>query len=66
MMTSVDGWNLRSKLPKPSKKSWITFNRCLPNSLLTGIAMIPGVIIIRRNITIMNNLRLRSERKVLL
>jgi len=67
MMTSVDGWKLRSKPPRPSKKPWTTFNKCSLNSLLTDDKkMIPGVIIMRRNILMMSNLRLRSQRKVLL
>ena len=65
MMTFVDGWKIRSKLPRPSKKLWKTFNRYSLNSSVTEITMMPGVIIIRRNIMMMSNLRLRSQRKVL-
>ena len=57
---------LRSKPPRLIKKPWTTFNRCSPNSSLTGVTMIPGVIIMGKNIITMNNPRLRSQRKVLL
>ena len=55
MMTSIDGWKLKSKHPRLSKKPWTIFNRCSPNSSLIGIIMIPGVIIMRKNIIVMNN-----------
>ena len=65
-MTSVDGWKLKNKPPRPSKKPWITFNRYSLNSSLTRITMIPRVIIMKKNIITMNNSRLRSQREVLL
>ena len=37
----------------------------LANSSLTGVTMIPGVIIMRRNIMMMSNQRLRNQRTVL-
>jgi len=66
IITSVDGWKLRSKPPRPSKKPWTIFNKCSLNSSLTDITMILGVIIMTRNIMMISNLRLRSQRKVLL
>ena len=50
----VDVWKLRSKLSKPSKNPWTIFNRCSLNSSRTGITMIPGVTMMRKNIIAMN------------
>ena len=66
MMTFVDGWKFRSKLPRPSKKLWTTFNRCSLNSSITGITMIPEVTMMRKNILAMNSQGRRSQRRVLL
>jgi len=66
MMTFFDGWKLGSKLLRPSKKLWTTFNRCSLNSSITRITMILRVTMMRKNILAMNNQRLRSQRRVLL
>ena len=55
MMTFVDDWKLRSKLPRPSKKLWTTINTCSLISSITGITMIPGVTMMRKNILAINN-----------
>jgi len=59
-MTFADGWRLKSRPPKPSKKPWIISNKCYLSSSLTKITMIPEAIIMRRSIMMMNNLRLKS------
>ena len=66
MMTFVDAWKLRSKLPRPSKKLWTTSNRCSLNSSITEIIMTPGVTMMRKNILVMNSQGRRSRRRVLL
>jgi len=63
MMTSADGWKLKSRPPRPSKKPWITSNKCLPNSSPIGIIMMLEAIITRRSIIRMSNLRLKSQGK---
>jgi len=55
MMTSADGWKLKSKPLRLIMKPLTIFNKCSLNSSLTEITMIPGVIITRKNIIAMNN-----------